>query len=167
MDEQACADNLKLVLHHEIDIAKPSEKSLEEFEKALWRSIEAFARRPQFFLDHVKRSTVREGRDDLGRLVLYRKLDFGNLILEDQALFAGPREVVFCVPALAQTPPSTFAIALEGAHLPRLSFTYREGELAGLTDNLQIMTLRKNAWRAKDRDVVARILEKIGGRIAA
>ena len=167
MDEHCCADNLRLILHHEIAVRRPEEKSPEQFEKALWRAIEAFARRPQFFLDHVKRSTVREGSDDLGRLVLYRRLDFGNLVLEDQALFAGPREVVFCVPALAQTPPSTLSIALAGGERAKFSFTYREGELAGLTDNLQIMTLRKNAWRAKDRDVVIRIIERIGGRIAS
>ncbi len=156
---------MPVVLEHEIAVEPPSGRDPDEFAGALWRALTVFARRPQMFLKHIESCRVEEGQDDLGRNVLYRTLRFGSVVMADEVLFASEREMVCCVPALAETPPSTFSTALAAGSRPVLRFTYREAHKVGLTDNTVVMTIRKNAWKAKDRDVVEAILQRIGGRI--
>jgi hypothetical protein len=71
------------------------------------------------------------------------------------------------VPELEQTPASTYSICIEPGEPLRISFSYRDAIKAGLSDNCHVMTLRKNAWKAKDRDVIGRILARIGGTIVS
>ena len=167
MTEQILQASFPVVLTHEIAVRGPEGKSAQQFEQALSRALAAFARRPHFFLEHVRACTVSEGRDDLGRLVLCRKLDFGNFVFQDEVLFVSPLQTVYCVPELEQTPASTFSIRVDPGEPLRISFTYREDIKAGLSDNFHVMTLRKNAWKAKDRDVIGRILARIGGTIVS
>ncbi|MCF0252791.1 MAG: DUF1857 family protein [Duodenibacillus sp.] len=146
-------------LVHEHTVAAPAGLAAP----ALFAGLLDFIRRPELYVDALQGAKVEAREAPAGRgWTFERELDFGGFSVRDAVQALAPRTIITRVAAAAGIPPSRFVITLEPAGAALAArFAYYEDPAPGVSDNPGVMALRRRAWEAKDRDVMARVVSRL------
>lgn len=147
----------EVVFRHSIDLSQYRAAGLDA--AGLWKALGRFVRAPHRFVGSMTGSSVEPcGRQD-GAQVWRRNLHFAGLSIRDEVCLRYPR-VETTVPGQGGIAQSHFVIELvEAGGGLRLDFSYAQDRQPGVDDNAAVCGLRNQAWQAKDRDVVRRLLQ--------
>lgn len=141
---------------HEHIIRIPALISREQ----LWAGIEHAMRYPELYVEHMVASKVLEETTQEGAQCLNREIDFGQFCLTDTVVLVDGNEARTSVSAGESWPASAFLIQIEEPEAGSLfvRFVYEE-QSSSDNDNPMVMSLRRQAYEAKDRALIERILK--------
>lgn len=132
--------------------------------RALFRGLEASARHPERYTEHMDGARILSESKIDGGLMLRREIDFGSFALRDCVLLREPDSVLTLVEAGRTWPASSLLMKIEepepGSLFVRFLYEEEEGK-DGSGENPALSSLRKKAYEAKDRYLIERILEEI------
>ena len=126
----------------------------------VWRGLVDFAAHPENYIEALESSRVSEETGTVERRTLSRELNFGSFTFVDKVTLVEKKELINRVPAFQSCPSSVFSIRLRENEDVELEYTYREVFTKGLTDNKQVLNLRRQAWDSKDQGIVRKIIQR-------
>lgn len=141
---------------HEHIIRIPALISREQ----LWAGIEHAMRYPELYVEHMVSSQVLEDKTQDGIQCLTREINFGQFRLKDTVALVEGKEAQTSVSVGGNWPASAFLIRIEEPEAGSLfvRFVYEE-QSSGENDSPMVMSLRRQAYEAKDRVLIERILK--------
>lgn len=125
----------------------------------LWAALVLRAQEPGEFMPALESYRIRERTVDAGGLVtLKRSLDFGGFVVHDRATLVAPDVLIMDTEAGPTWPASRLTLRIEApAAGLLLRFVYESAEEVGSELDALTDQLRRQAYEAADRDMVARI----------
>lgn len=152
-----------MVFHeHIIRVASPGEMTRE----AIWRELVRYAREPQYYVDGIVSAEIRDEEASENGVVSFLRstvFETGGCF-EERVVLRYLESVLARFSGNANCPSSSFLIRIEEPEQGSLflRFVYeQESDHPALKTQPQLAGLMKQAYEAKDKDIVRRMLKKI------